>query len=278
MTALDLTKFRYDNIDIRTLVIDGQPWFVGVDVCKALGILNPRDALGRLDADGVGNADVIDSMGRTQTAKVISEAGLYELIFQSRTVFATDFRKWVTSEVLPSIRKTGQYGASPVAELTRSDLARMILDAEAELAQSRVEVEVQTQRAALAEENVAAFENDKGIVVRAFIQKHFPDERESTLWSFFYGRGYVVNDPRGRWSDTQQKRIPGANHHMPLQPGREWFHAPEQLDSNKKPRRQLRIRRDRELDLVAHLERHGFTSIRSTSLDVFGSASTPRAV
>jgi len=109
----DLLNFQYDGLNVRTLVIDGEPWLVGVDVCKALGLLNPRDALGRLDPDGVGTADVIDSIGRTQTAKIINEAGLYELIFQSRTPGAAQFRRWVTHEVLPSIRRTGSYAAPP---------------------------------------------------------------------------------------------------------------------------------------------------------------------
>jgi prophage antirepressor-like protein len=109
----DLMNFQYDSLTVRTLVIDGEPWIVGVDVCRALGLVNPRDALGRLDPDGVGTADVIDSIGRTQNAKVINEAGLYELIFQSRTPGAAQFRRWVTHEVLPSIRRTGSYIATP---------------------------------------------------------------------------------------------------------------------------------------------------------------------
>jgi anti-repressor protein len=109
----DLLNFQYDGLNVRTLVIDGEPWLVGVDVCKALGLLNPRDALGRLDPDGVGTADVIDSIGRTQTTKIINEAGLYELIFQSRTPGAAQFRRWVTHEVLPSIRRTGSFVVTP---------------------------------------------------------------------------------------------------------------------------------------------------------------------
>ncbi|OII10503.1 hypothetical protein BIU97_10265 [Curtobacterium sp. MCBA15_009] len=217
---------------------------------------------------GYNNASVRVALLNEQQATLL-------MTYQRNTEQVRQFKKAL---VKAFFEMAARFKASQAVELTRSDLAHMILDAEAELAHARAETEVQAQRAALAEDDVAAFKKDDGLVVRAFIQKHFPDERESTLWSFFYGRGYVVNDPRGRWSETQQRRVPGANHHMPLQPGREWFHAPEQLDRNRKPRRQLRVRRDRELDLVAHLERHGFTSIRSTSLDVFGSPSTLRAV
>ncbi|MBT1630425.1 phage antirepressor [Curtobacterium flaccumfaciens] len=113
MNSTDVTPFNYDGHQVRTVTIDDEPWFVGVDVCRALLILNPRDALGRLDPDGVGIADVIDSMGRTQAAKTINESGLYELIFQSRTPGSVEFRRWVTHEVLPSIRRKGSYSVQP---------------------------------------------------------------------------------------------------------------------------------------------------------------------
>lgn len=121
----DLMNFQYDSLTVRTLVIDGEPWIVGVDVCRALGLVNARDALGRLDPDGVGTADVIDSIGRTQNAKVINEAGLYELIFQSRTPGAARFRRWVTHEVLPSIRRTGSY-VTPSEEDDSTLIARAL--------------------------------------------------------------------------------------------------------------------------------------------------------
>lgn len=135
MTAV--VPFEFSGQQVRVVTDDhGDPWFVVVDVCAALGISNGRDAVARLDADGVGSADVIDSMGRDQVARTVNEAGLYELVFQSRRPEARDFRRWVTREVLPSIRKTGGYGsvmANP-AEITRADMARMILAAEEELA------------------------------------------------------------------------------------------------------------------------------------------------
>lgn len=114
MTALDI--FSYDGAQVRHISIDGESWFVAVDVTTALGIVNGRDAIGRLDQDGVGSADVIDSMGRTQSAKTVNESGLYELIFQSRVPGAVAFKRWVTHDVLPAIRKTGTYSAPKTLE------------------------------------------------------------------------------------------------------------------------------------------------------------------
>jgi len=96
---------------IRTVNLDGDIWFFAQDVCEALDIKNPRDALSRLDNDErrtVGSADTSTTASRTNPS-IISESGLYNLIFQSRKDEAKKFRKWVTSEVLPQLRRTGRY-------------------------------------------------------------------------------------------------------------------------------------------------------------------------
>lgn len=115
----DLVPFDFEGIEVRTVIIDDAPWFVIRDVCMVLGIANGRDATSRLDSDGVGSTDVIDSMGRSQTASIVDESGLYELIFQSRKPEAKAFRRWVTGTVLPTIRKTGGYQAVPRFEIPK---------------------------------------------------------------------------------------------------------------------------------------------------------------
>lgn len=95
--------------EIRTVIIDGEPWFCMTDICKALEISNTSQAKTRLNADGVITNEVIDSIGRKQNANFVNEPNMYKLIFQSRKESAERFTDWVTSEVLPSIRKTGSY-------------------------------------------------------------------------------------------------------------------------------------------------------------------------
>lgn len=94
---------------VRTCTKDNEPMFCLADVCKALDINNVSQLKTRLKKDGVINNEVIDSMGRTQTATFINEANLYKVIFQSRKDSAERFTDWVTGEVLPTIRKTGSY-------------------------------------------------------------------------------------------------------------------------------------------------------------------------
>ena len=98
--------------EIRTVMIEGEPWFVGVDIARALGYKKPTGAVAtNIDEGDSLRRGVSDANGHKQTAIVIKESGLYALIFGSKLESAKKFKKWVTSEVLPSIRKTGSYGS-----------------------------------------------------------------------------------------------------------------------------------------------------------------------
>ena len=95
---------------------NGKPWWIAKDVCEVLGIDNPSQALTRLDDDEKGVV-LNDTLGGSQRMVTVSESGLYSLILTSRKPGAKEFKKWVTSEVLPSIRKTGGYGKNRVADI-----------------------------------------------------------------------------------------------------------------------------------------------------------------
>ena len=102
---------------IRTVIINDQPWFVGKDIAVALGYSNTRDALAkRVDDEDKGVAKC-DTHGGTQELAVINESGLYSLILSSKLPSAKKFKRWVTSEVLPAIRKTGHYGNTPLKDV-----------------------------------------------------------------------------------------------------------------------------------------------------------------
>lgn len=114
---------------IRTVAIEGEPWFVGKDVARALEYSNHRKALDdhvededKRQGDGV---TIRDSMGREQHPTIINESGVYSLIFSSKLPKAKEFKHWVTSEVLPSIRKTGGYMSEEAAQQTMTALAEL---------------------------------------------------------------------------------------------------------------------------------------------------------
>ena len=131
---------------VRTITKDNEPMFCLVDVCKALDITHVTDVKNRLKQDGVGTSEVIDSLGRKQTAIFINESNLYKVIFQSRKPSAERFTDWVTSEVLPSIRKTGSYAVP----MTTGEQIQL-------LAQGNVEL---NQRVDKVEDKVRSLEDD----------------------------------------------------------------------------------------------------------------------
>lgn len=98
--------FDFEGAPVRVIEIDEAPWFVAADVCRVLEIGNSRQALSRLDDDEKG-VTTNDTLGGNQEMAVISESGLYSLILTSRKPAAKRFKKWVTSELLPTIRRTG---------------------------------------------------------------------------------------------------------------------------------------------------------------------------
>lgn len=131
---------------VRTITKDNEPMFCLADVCKALEINNVSQLKTRLKNDGVITNDVIDNLGRKQTATFINESNLYKVIFQSRKPSAEKFTDWVTDEVIPSIRKTGSYAVP----MTTGEQIQL-------LAQGNVEL---NQRVDKVEDKVRSLEDD----------------------------------------------------------------------------------------------------------------------
>lgn len=123
--------------EIRTIAKDNEPMFCLADVCKALELEQVSRVKARLKTDGVTTSKVIDRLGREQEATFINESNLYKTIFQSRKESAERFTEWVTSEVLPSIRKTGSYSKP----LTTSEQIRLLAQGNTELTERVDKVE-----------------------------------------------------------------------------------------------------------------------------------------
>lgn len=114
MNSTSLQVFNFEESQIRTLDVNGELMWVAVDVCRALGLEQVSIALSRLEEEEVNSINLLDSRGVTHPTNIINESGLYTLILGSRKEEAKRFKRWVTSEVLPSIRKTGKYSITPV--------------------------------------------------------------------------------------------------------------------------------------------------------------------
>ena len=132
--------------EIRTTIINGEPWFVGKDVAAALGYARTADAVSaHVDAEdkGVGK---IPTPGGEQDVTIINESGLYSLVLSSKLPTARQFKRWVTHDVLPSIRKTGGYMTSVPNETPEQTMARAIIIAQATMKRQKAQIEEQ-QRA-----------------------------------------------------------------------------------------------------------------------------------
>lgn len=124
----DLQIYVYSGEQLRTIQRDDGLWWVLRDVCRVLNIGNVTDTKKRLDADEVDLADLIDTMGRVQSTTIINEPGLYAVILRSDKPEAKAFKRWVTHDILPTIRKTGAYGASQAQIDGLSTAQQMLAD------------------------------------------------------------------------------------------------------------------------------------------------------
>ena len=110
-----ITVFENEEFGaVRTATINGEPWFVANDVFRVLSVRNTKDALHTLDEDEKSGVDIIDPHGRIQRTNCISESGLYSIVLRSRKPEAKAFRRWITHEVIPAIRKHGMYATTPM--------------------------------------------------------------------------------------------------------------------------------------------------------------------
>ena len=136
----EITQFHYEGTTIRTLTVDGEPWFVAADVAQVLGYRKASDMTRILEDDEKG-AQIVRTLGGDQEVTVISEPGLYRLIVQRQAGYVSDagkreyvrrFQRWITHDVLPQIRRTGGYQSTP--ELSGPELmAKALLEAQATL-------------------------------------------------------------------------------------------------------------------------------------------------
>jgi anti-repressor protein len=141
--------FNNAGMEVRVVVVDETPWWVAADVITILGLANGKSTLHNLDDDEKG-VHTVNTPGGDQSMTIVNESGLYSLILRSRKPEAKAFKRWITHEVLPAIRKTGGY-QKPITELSRIDLAKMVIAAEQEKAALEARIEKDAPKVAFAE-------------------------------------------------------------------------------------------------------------------------------
>lgn len=211
--AIAVQKFVNDKFgEIRCIMIDGEPWFVGKDVAEILGYSNTRDALAkRVDTeDKMDGVAICDSIGREQSPVFINESGLYSLILSSKLPTAKKFKRWVTSEVLPSIRKTGAYIPKHEPESDVDALVKGILAAQRILEEKEQQIHALTEsNEQLSQENEAMHvENktwDRIAIVNALV-RNYAGYRYSGKYKYANGWNDFHRDMNYKYHISLKKR------------------------------------------------------------------------
>lgn len=152
----EIQKFDFKGAPLRTLTDKaGEPWFVAKDVCAILEISNPSDALKRLDDDERSRFN----LGRQGETNIVNEAGLYVLVLGSRKPEAHEFKRWVTHEVLPQIRKTGGYIPTSESDSDEDIMARAVLVAQKTIKQKNQQIASQQSRIDELQPKTSAWDN-----------------------------------------------------------------------------------------------------------------------
>lgn len=190
--------------EVRTVNIDGEPWFVGKDIALALGYINTKDALSRhVDADDKGGSRITTPSGE-QEMTIINESGLYSLVLSSKLPTAKKFKRWVTSEVLPAIRKTGGYH---VPQSPEEQMAQGLLAAQKLLAEKDKRIEEMRPKEIFADA-VSVSKTDILIGDLAkLIKQNGHDIGQKRLFAWLREKGYLIKRKGLDWNMPTQKAM-----------------------------------------------------------------------
>lgn len=199
---MQITQFQNSEFGVLRVERgeDGQPWFVAADVCAALDIANPSQAVAALDED----ERAMFNIGRAGDANFVSEPGLYSLIMRSRKPQAHAFKRWVTHEVLPAIRQTGGYMVARADESPEETLARAVIIAQQTIERQKTQLEEAAPKVAFADALTAS---NATCLIRDFcktVAAQGYSVRERPFFAWLRRNGYLTRDnkPMRRYVDS----------------------------------------------------------------------------
>lgn len=193
--------------EIRTVVKDGEPWFVGKDVTKILGYERPTKAiLDHVDEEDLDAVPIQDSIGRMQNTPAVNESGLYSLILSSKLPNAKKFKKWVTSEVLPSIRKNGGYIAGQETMSDDELMARALQVAQNKIQERDKQIETMKPKAIFADAVAASHTSILVGELAKILKQNGVNIGQNRLYEWLRENGYLIrgNKRTDRNAPTQR--------------------------------------------------------------------------
>lgn len=193
MSALEV--FQYADREVRTVTIDGEAWFVLTDICGVLGVSNVGNVAARLDEADIRQTD-ISSGGQRRAVTIVSESGMYEVVIRSDKPEARRFRWWVTHEVIPAIRRTGNYSVETPEQL----IARAVVQAQEIIARKDEQIAVLAPMAEAWEEIADAGTDYAVRDVAPMLSRAGIETGPQRLFDALHGLGWIYRGEKSRWT------------------------------------------------------------------------------
>lgn len=201
----EVQLFNFENHEVRSLLINSEPWFVGKDVAKILGYKDTSDALKKhIDEEDKLTRRFADS-GQNRNMTIINESGLYSLVLSSKLPSAKKFKRWVTSEVLPALRKTGQY---QVKELSGQELmAKALIEAQSVLAAKDKQIEEMKPKVVFADAVATSHTSILVGELAKILKQNGIDMGQKRLFTWLREKGYLIKRQGTDYNMPTQKAM-----------------------------------------------------------------------
>lgn len=210
----ELSIFNYEEKEVRTVTVNGEPWFVAKDVCDVLGVSNTSDTLSKVLDDDEKGVDTIYTPGGNQQVSIVNEPGLYSLILRSRKPEAKAFKRWITHEVLPTIRKTGgAYLTLQKAEEILHDpnliigLAQQVIDLKAKAEQQQKQIEADRPKTIFADAVSASHTTILVGELAKLLHQNGIDIGQNRLFEWLRDNGYLIRRKGADWNMPTQRSM-----------------------------------------------------------------------
>lgn len=197
---LEIFEFQYNNV--RVVTVEGEPWFVLADLCDVLELGNTSMVAARVDDLNISTTEVENSRGQMRSTLVTNEPGMYEVIFMSRKPEAKQFKRWITSVVLPEIRKTGSYSTQPAIPQGQELLALAVVEAQQLLAAKDEQIAELEPKG----DYVDTFVADSDLRLLRNVAKSV-GVSESELRASLLDRKWIYVEKASRWSEREQQVV-----------------------------------------------------------------------
>lgn len=202
----EVQLFNFESHEVRSLLLNNEPWFVGKDVAEALGYSKARNAIAtHIDSEDKKDAPIQGTLGGVQEMTVINESGLYSLVLSSKLPSAKKFKRWVTSEVLPALRKTGQY---QVKELSGQELmAKALIEAQSVLAAKDKVIEEMKPKVVFADAVATSHTSILVGELAKILKQNGIDMGQKRLFAWLREKGYLIKRQGTDYNMPTQKAM-----------------------------------------------------------------------